>query len=82
VGNAPPAEQEEFAMPQDAPDRRTTEAVSDHLAAVAFFARQGTADDIALSAAIPRRRTDRRRFSSWTVPPRTTGAPGCGRKRP
>ncbi|MEO6084003.1 MAG: NAD(P)H nitroreductase [Umezawaea sp.] len=43
-------------------------AEPDHLAAVTFFARQATADDIAMSAAIPHRRTDRRHFSSWPVP--------------
>jgi len=43
-------------------------AEPDHLAAVTFHPRQATADDIALSAAIPHRRTDRRRFSSWPVP--------------
>ena len=40
----------------------------DHLAAVTFFPRQASPDDIALSAAVPHRRTDRRRFSSWPVP--------------
>lgn len=43
-------------------------AEPDHLAAVTFRQRQATADDIALAAAIPHRRTDRRRFSSWPVP--------------
>ncbi|GAA3873781.1 NAD(P)H nitroreductase [Saccharothrix violaceirubra] len=41
----------------------------DHLAAVEFVRREPTASDVALAAAIPRRRTDRRRYSSWTVPP-------------
>ncbi|MCS7484756.1 Acg family FMN-binding oxidoreductase [Umezawaea endophytica] len=40
----------------------------DHLATVTFYPRQASGEDIALSAAIPHRRTDRRRFSSWTVP--------------
>jgi len=40
-----------------------------HLAALEFRQRDATADDIALAAAIGRRRTDRRRFSSWPVPP-------------
>ncbi|MET1073811.1 MAG: nitroreductase family protein [Umezawaea sp.] len=40
----------------------------DHLAAVEFTSRNPTAEDIALSTAIPRRRTDRRRFTSWPVP--------------
>ncbi|MDQ3885752.1 MAG: NAD(P)H nitroreductase [Actinomycetota bacterium] len=39
-----------------------------HLAAVECFPRAATAEDIALAAAIARRRTDRRRFSSWAVP--------------
>ncbi|MGH4012043.1 MAG: Acg family FMN-binding oxidoreductase [Pseudonocardiaceae bacterium] len=43
-------------------------AQPDHLAAVECFPRTATAEDIALAAAIPRRRTDRRRFSSWPVP--------------
>ncbi|HEX6343281.1 Acg family FMN-binding oxidoreductase [Umezawaea sp.] len=43
-------------------------AEPDHLAAVTFYPRQASAEDIALSAAIPHRRTDRRRFSSWEVP--------------
>ena len=41
----------------------------DHLAAVCFHQRTPSAKDIALAAEIPQRRTDRRRFSSWTVPP-------------
>jgi nitroreductase len=43
-------------------------AQPDHLAAVECFPRVATDEDIALAAAIPRRRTDRRRFSSWPVP--------------
>lgn len=39
-----------------------------HLAAVECFPRTATDEDIALAAAISRRRTDRRRFSSWHVP--------------
>jgi hypothetical protein len=39
-----------------------------HLASVECFPRATT--DIALAAAISRRRTDRRRFSSWAVPAR------------
>jgi nitroreductase len=39
-----------------------------HLAAVECFSRAATAEDITLAAAIPHRRTDRRRFSSWPVP--------------
>src|SRR5437763_6409752 len=44
-------------------------AEPDHLAAVEFSRHDPTADDIALAAAIGHRRTDRRRFSSWPVPP-------------
>lgn len=40
----------------------------EHLAAVEVQPREPTADDLALAAAIPRRRTDRRAFSSWPVP--------------
>ncbi|MPZ79026.1 MAG: NAD(P)H nitroreductase [Actinophytocola sp.] len=40
-----------------------------HLAAVEPHLRPPAEQDIALAAAIPRRRTDRRRFSSWPVPP-------------
>lgn len=39
-----------------------------HLASVEFYPRIATNDDIALAAAISRRRMDRRRFSSWRVP--------------
>lgn len=39
-----------------------------HLAAVECFPQTATAEDISLAAAISRRRTDRRRFSSWQVP--------------
>jgi nitroreductase len=40
----------------------------DHLAAVEFLPREPARDDIALAAAIQRRRTDRRRYTSWPVP--------------
>jgi nitroreductase len=40
----------------------------DHLAAVEFEAREPKQAHVALAAAIPRRRTDRRAFSSWSVP--------------
>lgn len=43
-------------------------AEPDHLAAVELHRHEPTHDDITLAAAIPRRRTDRRRHSSWTVP--------------
>ncbi|HWO65033.1 MAG TPA: NAD(P)H nitroreductase [Umezawaea sp.] len=49
--------------------RRLPDATDpDHLATVTFYPRQASGDDIALSAAIPHRRTDRRRSSSWPVP--------------
>lgn len=40
----------------------------DHLAAVELHRHEPTAEEISLAAAIPRRRTDRRRHSSWPVP--------------
>ncbi|GAB2813866.1 Acg family FMN-binding oxidoreductase [Lentzea nigeriaca] len=43
-------------------------AMPDHLAAVEFEEREPREPHIALAAAIPRRRTDRRAFSSWSVP--------------
>ena len=42
-------------------------AEPDHLAAIEVTRRPPTATDIALAAAIPRRRTDRRMFSAWAV---------------
>ncbi|MGH4006702.1 MAG: hypothetical protein ACRDTH_00775 [Pseudonocardiaceae bacterium] len=45
----------------------------DHLAAIQFHQRTPSAEDIALASAILQRRTDRRRFSSWTVPPTLLG---------
>ena len=39
-----------------------------HLAAITLHRHEPTQDEIAMAAAIPRRRTDRRRHSSWTVP--------------
>ena len=39
-----------------------------HLAAIELFPNSADALDIALAAAIPRRRTDRRHYSSWPVP--------------
>ncbi|MCE7004639.1 nitroreductase family protein [Kibdelosporangium philippinense] len=41
---------------------------SSHLASVEVFERQPTEEDIPVAAAIPRRRTDRRLYSSWPVP--------------
>ncbi len=41
---------------------------SEHLAAVEVYRRSASEVDITLAAAIPRRRTDRRRYSSWSVP--------------
>lgn len=43
-------------------------ALSDHLAAVEVHEQQPTNAQIALAAAISRRRTDRRQLSSWQVP--------------
>ncbi|WP_033262738.1 Acg family FMN-binding oxidoreductase [Amycolatopsis vancoresmycina] len=40
----------------------------DHLAAVTLHPHDPSQDEIAMAAAIPRRRTDRRRHSSWAVP--------------
>ncbi len=39
-----------------------------HLAHIEVDRRPGTARDIALASAIPRRRTDRRNFATWPVP--------------
>jgi nitroreductase len=44
-------------------------AEPNHLAAVELHEHEATQEDIALAAAISRRRTDRRRCSSWQVPP-------------
>ena len=41
---------------------------SEHLAAVQVYRRPASEVDITLAAAIPRRRTDRRHYSSWSVP--------------
>ncbi|WP_406632616.1 NAD(P)H nitroreductase [Amycolatopsis sp. WGS_07] len=43
-------------------------AEPDHLAAVELHRHEPTLDEVALAAAIPLRRTDRRRHSSWRVP--------------
>jgi nitroreductase len=40
----------------------------EHLAAVEVYRHAANEVDITLAAAIPRRRTDRRRYSSWSVP--------------
>ncbi|MCB0943436.1 MAG: NAD(P)H nitroreductase, partial [Mycobacterium sp.] len=40
----------------------------DHLASIELLPSTGTEQDIALASAIPRRRTDRRWYSSWPVP--------------
>lgn len=40
----------------------------EHLAAIEVYRHPGTDLDITLAAAIPRRRTDRRHYSSWPVP--------------
>lgn len=41
----------------------------DHLAAVEFQPNAQAEADVQLAAAIPRRRTDRRRYADWEVPP-------------
>jgi nitroreductase len=41
---------------------------SEHLAAVEVYPHPASEVDITLAAAIPRRRTDRRNYSSWSVP--------------
>jgi hypothetical protein len=43
-------------------------ASPEHLAAVELVSRRPSPDDLALAAAIERRRTDRRVFSTWPVP--------------
>jgi len=48
-----------------------------HLAAVELNRYTATEVDIALAAAIPRRRTDRRRYSSWPVPLADLGLMGA-----
>jgi hypothetical protein len=40
----------------------------EHLAAVEVYRHPATEVDVMLAAAIPRRRTDRRHYSSWDVP--------------
>ncbi|WP_228001861.1 Acg family FMN-binding oxidoreductase [Nocardia australiensis] len=49
--------------------RLPTPADPNHLASIELVRHRPTPQDIALSAAITRRRTDRRHFSSWPVPP-------------
>lgn len=48
--------------------RMPNPADPEHLASVEICGRGGSEQDIALAAAIPRRRTDRRVYSSWPVP--------------
>ncbi|PXY36536.1 Acg family FMN-binding oxidoreductase [Prauserella flavalba] len=48
--------------------RMPNPAEPDHLAALELHRQEPGSDEIALAAAIPRRRTDRRRYSSWPVP--------------
>lgn len=43
-------------------------AEPDHLASVEVYRHPANELDVTLAAAIPRRRTDRRRYSSWSVP--------------
>ncbi|EHR50977.1 nitroreductase family protein [Saccharomonospora marina XMU15] len=53
--------------------RMPNPAEPQHLAAVELARHEPTFDEISLASAIPRRRTDRRRFSSWEVPPSRVG---------
>ncbi len=59
-------------------------AEPNHLAALDLHSYPAAELDVALAAAIPRRRTDRRHYSSWPVPPRgghrTDGRPGSPRR--
>ncbi|MCV7321687.1 Acg family FMN-binding oxidoreductase [Mycolicibacterium confluentis] len=48
--------------------RMPNSANPDHLASIEISASTASEQDIALAAAIPRRRTDRRLYSSWPVP--------------
>jgi hypothetical protein len=48
--------------------RLPNHASPDHLAAVELTPKAPSTEDIMLAGAIPRRRTDRRHFSSWPVP--------------
>ena len=48
-----------------------------HLAAMELHRYPATEVDVSLAAAIPRRRTDRRHYSSWQVPPREIALMGA-----
>ena len=48
-----------------------------HLAAMELHRYPATELDVSLAAAIPRRRTDRRHYSSWQVPPREIALMGA-----
>ena len=48
-----------------------------HLAAMEVHRYPATEVDVSLAAAIPRRRTDRRHYSSWQVPPREIALMGA-----
>lgn len=49
----------------------------DHLAALTLHRYPATEMDVSLAAAIPRRRTDRRHYSSWPVPQRDIATMGA-----
>jgi nitroreductase len=49
----------------------------DHLAAIELHRHPASEADVALTAAIPRRRTDRRNYSSWPVPQRDIALMGA-----
>lgn len=52
-------------------------AEPDHLASIEVSRQPAGELDVALAAAIPRRRTDRRHYSSWPVPPADIGLMGA-----
>lgn len=52
-------------------------AEPDHLASIEVSRQPASELDVTLAAAIPRRRTDRRHYSSWPVPPADIGLMGA-----
>lgn len=57
--------------------RSPNPAERSHLAAIELHRYPATEVDVSLAAAIPRRRTDRRNYSSWPVPPRDIALMGA-----
>jgi nitroreductase len=49
----------------------------DHLASIQLHRHPASEADVSLAAAVPRRRTDRRTYSSWPVPQRDIGLMGA-----